>query len=351
MMVVITPRQINLGLLGLLILGTGAAAILDIASGTVSLISYVALLIFGMLFWATWQRWAYTSYALVVIVTVLFGIGIQEPYVTREVSLSLLVPVIVALALVGPGWVLGCGVAALMLILIRAGWQGAYASPFVLIVYGICVGGLIIGRLVATSATYMAEQARLETEAAAAALRVANASLEQRVIERTAAMQAALHEVETRMTEQALLLDENERQRAVIRELSVPVLPIGNAMLVMPLVGVLDRSRLELVQAQALQHIEQEHARYLLLDVTGVPVIDDQIGQGLLSVVQAARLLGTQVALVGIRAEVAQTIVGLALRLEGIHTFASLRDGIQRFNQREGKASPTHRLPTTRNPL
>jgi anti-anti-sigma regulatory factor len=74
----------------------------------------------------------------------------------------------------------------------------------------------------------------------------------------------------------------------------------------MPLVGELDDARLRLIQEQALHALEHSSACYLVLDITGVPIIDSQVAQGLLAVVQAGRLLGAEVMLVGIRPEVAQ---------------------------------------------
>jgi anti-anti-sigma factor len=155
--------------------------------------------------------------------------------------------------------------------------------------------------------------------------------LEQRVVDRTAALAIALNEVQARAIDQERLLAENARQRETIHGLSVPVLPIGTHTLVMPLVGELDSARLNLVQEQALKALNRSSARYLVLDITGVPIVDSQVAQGLLGVEQAARLLGAKVVLVGIRPEVAQTIVGLGLDLQGIRTSSDLQTALNRF--------------------
>lgn len=126
-----------------------------------------------------------------------------------------------------------------------------------------------------------------------------------------------------------------QQQRDAIRELSVPVLPINRNTLVMPLVGALDTTRLMQVQEQALGRLAATRARRLLLDVTGVPVIDTQVAQGLIRVVQAARLLGAQVILVGIRPEVAQSIVGLGVQLTGIRTFSDLQSALKSSGDQE----------------
>src|SRR5205085_9558836 len=84
--------------------------------------------------------------------------------------------------------------------------------------------------------------------------------------------------------------DENKQQRATILEISVPVLPISADTLVMPLVGALDSGRLRQLHEQALHALERSSARRLLLDITGVPVVDSQVAQGLILTVQAGRL-------------------------------------------------------------
>lgn len=152
--------------------------------------------------------------------------------------------------------------------------------------------------------------------------------LEQRVAERTVELQRALDEVGQRAHEQEQLLAENRLQRATIRDMSVPVLPVTSSTLVMPLVGDLDGDRLQLLQSQALRAIERSQVRTLILDITGVALVDSQVAQGLMAVVQAARLLGTKVHLVGIRPEVAQAIVSLGLNLAGLQTYNNLQSAL-----------------------
>lgn len=119
-----------------------------------------------------------------------------------------------------------------------------------------------------------------------------------------------------------------EAQRAVIREMNVPILPLSNHALVIPLVGTLDTARLQIAQQRALQAIEQGGIRYALLDVTAVSLIDSHVARGLLNIIQAARLLGAEVVVVGIRPEVAQAIVGLGIQLDQITVRSTLQDGI-----------------------
>ncbi|MEP7188743.1 MAG: STAS domain-containing protein [Roseiflexaceae bacterium] len=167
-----------------------------------------------------------------------------------------------------------------------------------------------------------------------AELQHTRAGLEAEVAARTDEVRKALNDVEIRADAQAHLLDEIAQQRALIRDLSVPVLPVSPTTLVMPLVGALDSARLRLVQEQALRSIERTNAQRLVLDITGVPLVDSQVAQGLLAVVQAARLLGAEAVLVGVRPEVAQTMVGLGLVLPGLRAYADLQTALGRLSAR-----------------
>jgi rsbT co-antagonist protein RsbR len=203
----------------------------------------------------------------------------------------------------------------------------AWTTDLVVIVFVPIVVGLIFLLLWQFGSQLTETLSR--THAANERLHAAQASLEAQVVERTAALQSALAEVESRATEQARLLDENQQQRTTIMEISVPVLPISVDTLVMPLIGTMDSSRLRQLHQQALHALEQSSARRLLLDITGVPVVDSQVAQGLIVTVNAGRLLGAEVMLVGIRPEVAQAIVGLGLNLSGIRTFSDLQTALQ----------------------
>jgi rsbT co-antagonist protein RsbR len=178
------------------------------------------------------------------------------------------------------------------------------------------------------------------------------AALEATVAERTNDLQAALAEVQGQADAQARLLAEIEQQRTSIRELSVPVLPVSATTLVMPLVGVMDSNRLQVLQEQALHAVERTAARRLVLDITGVPVVDVQVAQGLIQVVQAVRLLGATVTLVGIRPEVAQALVGLGEDLQGMDTQSDLQSALDSTTRHwaDRDATQTTRPPTARPP-
>jgi rsbT co-antagonist protein RsbR len=96
----------------------------------------------------------------------------------------------------------------------------------------------------------------------------------------------------------------------------------------MPLIGLLDHERMQLVRQQALQAVETSQARHLIMDITGVPLIDADVAQGLVQIGAGVRLLGGQPLLVGIRPEVAQTLASLSIPLSTFITRATLQNAI-----------------------
>lgn len=176
----------------------------------------------------------------------------------------------------------------------------------------------------------------------AQALQTMNEELDLRVQLQTETLQQIVQELENRSIQQERLLQEIAAQRDIIRELSLPILPVGRDVLVAPLIGALDGERMRQLQNQALRSIERTHARMLILDVTGVPLIDTHVAQGLSGLIQGLRLLGAEVAIVGVRPEVAQTIVGLGIQLRGVSVFSdlgsALRDATLRFVERKTAA-------------
>jgi rsbT co-antagonist protein RsbR len=97
----------------------------------------------------------------------------------------------------------------------------------------------------------------------------------------------------------------------------------------MPLVGAVSSARASLLIKSLLFAIEQHRADFVIIDVTGVPIIDTQVAKALLQAADAARLLGTRTILAGLRPELAQTIVGLGLDLTGLSAQADLHSGVE----------------------
>ncbi len=117
-------------------------------------------------------------------------------------------------------------------------------------------------------------------------------------------------------------------QQAALRELSTPLIPISEGVLVMPLIGTMDSNRARQVMETLLTGVTHNRATSVILDITGLPVVDTQVANVLIQATVAARLLGAEVILTGIGPEVAQTLISLGTDLQGITTPGTLQSGI-----------------------
>jgi anti-anti-sigma factor len=136
---------------------------------------------------------------------------------------------------------------------------------------------------------------------------------------------------------QATLQQSYERERSLsetVRELGCPIIPLRRGVLLVPLIGTIDSTRATQVLEQVLAGISRERAERVLLDITGVPMVDTQVAAALLSVARAAELLGARMALVGIRPEIAQSIVGLGIDLQTITTHPTLAAALTWLDRR-----------------
>jgi rsbT co-antagonist protein RsbR len=118
-------------------------------------------------------------------------------------------------------------------------------------------------------------------------------------------------------------------QQAAIRDLSMPILQIREGMLVVPLVGSIDAARARLLTENLLVAVRDRRARAVVLDVTGVPMVDTAVASYLVHATEAAKLMGARVVITGIAAEIAQTLVTLGARLPEVNTAVDLQDGIE----------------------
>jgi anti-anti-sigma regulatory factor len=117
-------------------------------------------------------------------------------------------------------------------------------------------------------------------------------------------------------------------QRALIQELSAPILPLADDIIALPLVGSIDTLRAKRITDLLLTTISRTHARVVIVDISGVPVVDTGVANRLLRTASEARLLGTTLILVGISPEIAQTIVQLGIDLSSIRTCSTMREGL-----------------------
>jgi rsbT co-antagonist protein RsbR len=137
---------------------------------------------------------------------------------------------------------------------------------------------------------------------------------------------------------EALIADQAEQ----LLELSTPVVKLWEGVVAVPLVGTLDSARAQVVMERLLQTLVDTGSPYAIIDITGVPAVDTQVAQHILKTVVAARLMGADCIISGIRPQIAQTIVALGIEFGDIATKASLADALRyvlRLNGTRGKAS------------
>lgn len=200
-----------------------------------------------------------------------------------------------------------------------------YAAAQVSVLLTISALITFIGARSLAAALSEARELRRQAEEANQRLVQANAGLEARIAERTEALQRLADEQRATMAQLEESLRSQQELNRLILELDVPIIPVRDDTLVVPLVGGLDSNRGQRLLEHVLQAIDQTGARMLVLDVTGVAVIDTYAATALLQVAQAARLMGVTTTLAGIRPEVAQTLVSLGIDLSSIHTASTLQ--------------------------
>jgi rsbT co-antagonist protein RsbR len=128
------------------------------------------------------------------------------------------------------------------------------------------------------------------------------------------------------------------RQQRDMLELSTPVVKLWDGILALPLIGTLDSERTQVVMENLLQRIVDSEADVAILDITGVPTVDTLVAQHLIKTVTAARLMGADCIISGIRPQIAQTIVHLGVDLGDVTTKASLADALAAALRRMGLA-------------
>ena len=128
-------------------------------------------------------------------------------------------------------------------------------------------------------------------------------------------------------------VEERERvirqQQDAIRELSTPVLQVRERLLILPIIGMLDTQRARQVTEQLLRGIRTHRAKVVVVDITGVPDIDQAVANHLVNTVDASRLMGASVIVTGLSAEIAQTLVTIGVDLSKIITVGDLEGGIE----------------------
>ncbi|XYH97358.1 response regulator [Sorangium sp. So ce1128] len=187
------------------------------------------------------------------------------------------------------------------------------------------------------------------------ALEEQNTRLSAEVRERVKAEEALaeavqrLHDTNAQLSQQLMQSERAEAARAALQEqiiaaqrerlleLSAPLIPIIEGILVMPLIGTVDVERARQAIETAMHGASERGADHLIIDVTGIKAVDETVARMLVQAAMGLSLLGTRTVVTGIRAEVAQTLVGLDLHLDHLVTKATLQSGVEHALRTRGR--------------
>ena len=136
--------------------------------------------------------------------------------------------------------------------------------------------------------------------------------------------------IETYLSQRERVIRE---QQEAIREISTPVLPLRERLLLMPIIGAMDPPRAQQFTTQLLHGIRAHRAKAVVMDITGVPTVDSAVANHLIQAVQAARLMGATVIVSGLSPEVAHALVRIGIDLTMVTTVGTLQDGIEAAEQ------------------
>lgn len=138
---------------------------------------------------------------------------------------------------------------------------------------------------------------------------------------------------------QSLIQEEIIRmQQHTLEELSTPLIPITDSIVIMPLIGSLDSRRAQQVMDTLLHGVSASRSDTVIIDITGVSMVDTQVANVLIRAAEAVKLLGAEAMITGIRPEVAQTLIGLGINLGTLRTLSSLQNGIAIAMEKEYNA-------------
>jgi rsbT co-antagonist protein RsbR len=226
---------------------------------------------------------------------------------------------------------------------------------FQIITFAVFTLMLFLGTRSLEQSLQQSDELRHVAEGSSNALAAANDNLEQAVNNRTADLQHALSDVRERELRLTQTLQKLSVSQELVRSLSAPIIPILPSVIVVPLAGILDGEQAQRLMQQVLERISAQRSRDLILDITGVPIMDSHVANVVIQIAQAVKLLGTRTLLVGVRPEVAQTLVALNIEFGDLEVFADLQDAVlsrlgQLTQSKAGNMNISRKLKETRSP-
>lgn len=309
----ITPRQAALGVMMLSAVSAWLALFTNFVVGGSSLyIFFGGSVLFTALSLVYWRlNWHWAPMVMIIVLTLIVA-SIPEPYVTQKLSLVVFSPSLLALMLLNEYWVIASGLVVGSVLIARAGGQGPLGGdPVMLVIYGTSLLTMCVIRLVTTTALNESARNAANTE-------VARATAEQRA--------TALGQAGATMEQQ---IDEQQRLLNLVTTLETPVVALANRVLFAPIVGHMDTRRAQSLTERLLDAAHKQQGGHIILDIAGVSVIDSGVTDAIIRTAQSLRLLGCNVVISGISADVAITMTELGVALGSIQTVRTPQDALE----------------------
>jgi len=309
----ITQRRVTIAIGLFLAFGGSVFGITEVFSkGFNALVasSFIGAALFCSLIFAYSRGWEFAKNLIAAFVLLSILAPMKEPYLTEKFPISLFIPPIVALLVTSPRWMALTAIVTQVGMIILAKGQGVFTNPQNVIMYWLVMGGMIMARVMSDGYLANAESQRRTAEGA---LQKLKAQAEDLVI------------ANERMDEQ---IEQQRRLLDLISVLETPTLTLAEGVLVAPIVGHVDSARAKTLTERLLQQVARQRTRMVVLDIAGVTVLDTRVAQALLQTVQSIRLLGCDVAISGISASVALTLIQLNITLEGVTTVRSPQEAL-----------------------
>jgi anti-anti-sigma regulatory factor len=193
---------------------------------------------------------------------------------------------------------------------------------------GRLIGALYLENEAAREAFTPARVEIARVLAAQAAIAVENARMVAELRRRTDALSLAKDRLEQELLEREAAEAARQELKEELNRVQTPIIPITDRVMVMPLIGTIDAERARQVLETSLAGAQKSRAAVVILDVTGVEMVDAGVTGSLVSTASALRLLGAQAVITGIRPDIAQSLVALNVDLRGVVTLGTLQSGI-----------------------
>lgn len=308
-------------MLGLQIVGACILLIILLATGGLieqKLTIGVALVLYCALLAVYIKGWEPARHINAAVMTLSVGASIAEPFITQQFAIQLIVVPIIILIMTDWLWALGSIVVMLGMTLFRAGGVGVYTNPQMLLLYAVTIAAVALlwkisesNELRAKLNADRAEEARWKAER------------DQQL-------------AEDRSTELAKINKDQESLLDLVSQLEIPAIQVADGVLITPLIGNIDTRRAQIITQRLLAIAYERRVHLVILDVTGVSMLDTTVAQRLIKTAQSLQLLGCQVTISGVTAQIALSLTQMGVSLNDmVQTTRTPQDALDQFYKQQ----------------